>query len=83
MKLLKYGMNSIDRKEKFMKTMYTITRRDDAMNDYCFETMAEAIRHCEENELDNDTYRIDKILEDENGCEAECLAIYSVTGDEE
>lgn len=65
-----------------MKTMYTITRREDGMNDYCFETIAEAIKHCEENEFDNDVYCINKILE-ENGCEVECLAIYSVAGEKE
>lgn len=65
-----------------MKEIYTIVRRDDTMNEYYFETLAEAVQYCAENELSNEYYRICKILE-ENGCEVGCLAIYNTNGERE
>jgi hypothetical protein len=63
-----------------MKKIFTLTRRADGLNDYVFDTLKEAVDFAADQEFDDDVYEIHKILDD-NGCEAECLEIYDLCGE--
>ena len=64
-----------------MKEKYVISRIEDGLNDYCVDTLEEAVAICKEKEFDNEIYRIGKILE-EDGSEMEWLKTYDVSGNE-
>lgn len=64
-----------------MNTVFTIARRVDGLNDYVFDTLKEALDFAAQQEYNDDYYEIHKVLEDDKGCEAECLEIYDLSGE--